>query len=567
MISHLMVQNLALVDQIALDFGPGLNVLTGETGAGKSVLVNALSLVLGSRAPSDIVRTGASEAVVEALFESLTPSMIGRLGALGLTVPDGQLVVRRTISKSGRSRVQLNGQLATVGMLAKVMHGVLDITSQHEHVGLLQPDAHLDALDAFGELDGARHAVAEEHARVRALETALSELQTDEATRQRRVEELQFAIDAIEQAAPRPGEVDDLQAELKRLKNLSELSFGVQTAERALYSGDGAVVETVGQLQRTLDRLVSLDEGLEPIADTMSSVSAELDDAARALSRYQGRLEAEPGRLEEVEDRLQVLKGLMRRHGGDLDRVLAALDEMADELSKLVSCDTQVAELDRQLTEGRAQLADCAGRLSEGRQRARVPLAEAIQRELAELSMDKTALDMQLRPVSPCGPKGAETAELMISPNPGEPLRPLRKIASGGEMSRLLLALKNVLADRTAASSYVFDEIDTGIGGAVAEVLGAKLQSVAKTNQVIAVTHLPQVAAFADVHFQVEKALMGRRTVTVVTRLAPAQQVAELARMLGGLKITRATRSLAQEMRKRAIRCPDNLVGGRIAAQ
>ena len=517
MISHLMVQNLALVDQIALDFGPGLNVLTGETGAGKSVLVNALSLILGARAPSDIVRTGASEAVVEALFEGLEPSVIGRLAALGLNAPDGQLVVRRTISKAGRSRVQLNGQLATVGMLAKLMHGVLDITSQHEHVGLLEPEAHLDALDAFGELESLRSTVTQAYREARAVASALEELKADEATQQQRADELREAIEAIERSAPQPGELELVQSELRRLRHQSELSQGVQGAEQVLYSGEGAVIETVGQLQRSLDRLVGLDDALGSVASTMGSVAAELDEVARALTRYQGRLDHEPGRLDELEDRLQVLKGLTRRYGTDVGEVLAAKERMVLELENLNSRESQVAELEVRLAKQRAELAERAQKLTEGRQKVCRPLADAIQSELSELSMEKTRLEARLTTLSPCGAKGAEGAELLISPNPGEPLRPLRKIASGGEMSRLLLAMKNVLADRSATSTYIFDEIDTGIGGAVAEVLGAKLRSVASSNQVIAVTHLPQVAAFADAHFQVEKAFMGRRTVTAVT--------------------------------------------------
>ena len=556
MISHLMVRNLALVDQIALDFGPGLNVLTGETGAGKSVLVSALSLVLGARAHSDVVRTGASEAVVEALFEGLEPHVIDRLNEMGVPATDGQLLVRRAVSRAGRSRVQLNGQLATVGMLGRLMKGVVDITSQHEHVTLLEPEAHLDALDAYVGLVAERRAVAAAYEEVRTCEMALAELQADEANKQLRAEELRQALEAIETAAPEPGELDGLQAELRRLRHQSELMHGIQAAEDALYSAEGAVVERVGQVLRTLERLATLDDVLGPTVAAMDSVAAELDDLARELAKYHGRLDADPGRLEAAEERLQTLRGLVRRHGGDLEAVFAAQVEMTTELASIEHAEARLQEVTATLEDKRSVLAAAVGKLSEGRQRGVGPLAEAIQRELVELSMDKAKLEVRLTPVQPWGPRGGESAELVISPNPGEPLRPLRRIASGGEMSRLLLALKNVLAHRNQAATYIFDEIDTGIGGAVAEVLGSKLRSVAETSQVIAVTHLPQVAAFADVHFQVEKALVGRRTVTEVTRLAPNQQVAELARMLGGLEITRATRSLAQEMRSRAIRCP-----------
>ena len=567
MISQLMVRNLALVDQIALDFGPGLNVLTGETGAGKSVLIGALSLVLGARAQSEVVRTGASEAIVEALFDGLEPVVIGRMNELGVPALDGQLLVRRVISKAGRSRVQINGQLATVGMLAKLMHGVLDMTSQHEHVSLLEPDAHLEALDAYAGLQSERSAVAAAYGEVRALETNLAELTADEATKQRRAEALSDAIETIDRAAPTPGELEELQGELQRLRHQTELSVGVQSAEEALYSAEGAVVETIGQVQRTLLRLAELDPGLKTTVDAIDTVSVELDDLARSLARYQGRVDGDPGRLEAVEERVQVLRGLTRRFGGDVESVLQTRSDMAAELSGLVDAEAKLSDVTARLAEAREVLHAHAAFLTEGRVKAHGALAGAIRQQLAELSMDKTRIELKLTPMNPPGPRGAETAELLISPNPGEPLRALRRVASGGEMSRLLLALKNVLADRSQTSTYVFDEIDTGIGGAVAEVLGAKLRSVAHSSQVIAVTHLAQVAAFADTHFQVEKSAAGGRTVTEVTRLGPAQQVAELARMLGGLKITPATRSLAREMRSRAVQCPGAMQGERLVVQ
>ena len=565
MISHLMVRNLALVDRIALDFGPGLNVLTGETGAGKSVLVSALSLALGARANADVVRTGATEAVVEALFEGLEPEVIGRLETLGLSAPDGQLLVRRVVSRAGRSRVQVNGQLATVGMLAQVMRGMLDITSQHEHVTLLDPESHLDALDAYGGFTQERAQVADAYERLRVEESALVELQGDEAAKQRRLDELTAAVEAIDRADPSPDELEELQTECRRLRHQTELSVGVRGAEEALYSAEGAVVETVGQVLRSMERLATLDETLSPAVRAMQSVSAELDDLARSLSKYQGRIDADPGRLEVVEDRIQVLKTLTRRYGGDLAGVLAARESMGEELARLANAEAQLEAVEQRVAQARSAHMALAERLGEGRRKVQAALAEAIRSELAELSMDKAKVEVRLAACAP-GPRGAETAELLISPNPGEPLRALRRVASGGEMSRLLLALKKVLAHRHRTATYVFDEIDTGIGGAIAEVLGSKLQTVARTTQVIAVTHLPQVAAFADAHFQVEKAVVGRRTITSVTRLAPDKQVAELARMLGGLEITRATRSLAQEMRRRAIRCPSTADTRRVAA-
>ncbi|MEL7367762.1 MAG: AAA family ATPase, partial [Myxococcota bacterium] len=461
MISHLMVRNLALVDQISLDFEPGLNVLTGETGAGKSVLVGALSLILGARAHADTVRQGASEGVVEALFDGLEPDAVHRLGELGVNASDGQLLIRRTVSRGGRGRVMINGQLATVSMLAKAMAGVLDITSQHEHVGLLDPDTHQEALDAYGGLESKRDRVTDAYNRARTTEVALETLVAEERTQRARADELRRAIEAIDDAAPQPGEVEHLLAELHRLRHQHELESGVRSAEETLYSGEGAVIETVAQIHRTLERLSGLDEDLSPCVALMGSVAAELDDLGHSLSRYQHRIDVDPHRIEAAEDRLQVLRGLMRRHGGDLEAVLAARDEMAETLSGLATAQARRETLEAQLVEDRAALRSACTVLTRGRKKIREALANAIQRELADLSMDKARIHVGMKTIDPPGPNGAESVQMQISANEGEPLRSLRRVASGGEMSRLLLALKNVLAHRNQTGTYVFDEIDT----------------------------------------------------------------------------------------------------------
>jgi DNA repair protein RecN (Recombination protein N) len=552
MLTHLSIQNLALVERIELTMGPGLNVLTGETGAGKSVLVGALSMILGGRAQTDVIRTGADEAIVEALFEVPSGSPLARrLAEAGVEAPDGALVVRRTISRSGRGRVLLNGQMATVGMLAAVLRGAVDLTSQHEHVTLLDPDQHLDIVDAYGGHGGLREAVAEAHAEVQGYRAALEGLELDEAEKARREDYLRFALDEIQAVAPTPGEAEGLEAERKRLRSSHDLVEGVQRAESTLYSEEGAVVDAVGRVQRELVRLAQLDDRLGGLSASASSVLAELEDLARGLSRYQAGLEAEPGRLDAVEERLEQLRRLSRKYGGSLEAVVKAQAEMAVELDTLEHDEARRADLSAALEVALARRAQAAVVLTAAREKAIRGLAKAIQRELADLSMGGTRVEVQLSPLVEPGPRGAEGAELLISPNPGEPLRPMRKSASGGELSRILLAIKQVLADTTPVGTYVFDEIDTGIGGKVAEVLGAKLKAVARGTQVLAVTHLPQVAAYADLHFQVVKGEEGGRTVTRVHPLAEPERIEELARMLGGVRITERTRGLAQELRGR----------------
>ncbi|MCA9550779.1 MAG: DNA repair protein RecN [Myxococcales bacterium] len=551
-LTHLTIQNLALVERIELTLGPGLNVLTGETGAGKSVLVGALSLILGGRAQTDVVRSGADEAVVEALFEVPAESGLARrLAEVGIEAPDGALVVRRTVSRSGRGRVLMNGQLATVSMLASVLRGAVDLTSQHEHVSLLDPDQHLDIVDAYGALTGLREAVAERHAEVQGYRSALEGLELDEAEKARREDYLRFALEEIQAAAPAPGEVETLEIDRKRLRGAHDLLEGVQRAESTLYSDEGAVVDAVGRVQRELVRLANLDGRLGDLSTSASNVLAELEDLARGLSRYSANLEAEPGRLDEVEERLEQLRRLCRKYGGTVEAALSAREAMAQELDTLEHDEARRADLGAALEVALEQRARAAEALTAARRKVVAGLALAIQRELADLSMGGTRVEVQLAPTPEPGPRGAEGAELLISPNPGEPLRPLRKSASGGELSRVLLAIKQVLADTTPVGTYVFDEIDTGIGGKVAEVLGAKLQAVARATQVVAVTHLPQVAAYADRHFQVVKLEEGGRTVTRVQTLVEGDRVEELARMLGGVQITERTRGLAEELRTR----------------
>lgn len=568
MLSALSIENLALVDRIQVTFAPGLNVLTGETGAGKSVLVSALSLLLGGRASVDVIRTGREEAIVEAMFDlEGAPHIADRLGAKGIGVESGELVVRRVVSRSGKGRITLNGQMATVSMLSELVRGIVDITGQHEHVSLLDPEGHLEMIDAYGCLRNLRERLQASHGEVVGVRAALDALAMDESEKARREDYLRFALDEIAAVDPKPGELEVLEAEHKRLKNASALEEGVRRAEGSLYSDDGAIVEIVGRVEHELLRLTDMDDRLRPISGAASGLLAELEDLARQLSRYQGSLHHDPDRLSAIEERLEALRRLVRKHAparrdaardavsrDPIEAILRARGEMARELDDLENDEARKSDLVLLLEAEEKQRDALARELSSARHKVVRALEKAVKDQLAQLCMEKTALRVELRRLEEVGPRGAETAELMISPNAGEPLRALRRIASGGELSRILLAVKHVLLDRVAVSTYVFDEIDSGIGGAVAEVLGRKLKEVARHHQVLCVTHLPQVAAHADVHFRVEKSESDGRTTTKVSALSEPDRAEELARMLGGLEITDRTRSLAVEMRERGRR-------------
>lgn len=573
MLAQLTIENLALVDRIEIPLGRGMNVLTGETGAGKSVLVNALSLVLGGRASTDVIRSGAESAVVEALFELPERGELrARLEAKDIEIEDGELVVRRVVSRSGKGRVTLNGQMITVAMLAELMRGIVDITGQHEHVSLLDPEGHLAIVDAFGDLDQLRGRFGKAHAEVIGYRAALDGVLMDEAEKARREDYLRFSLDEIGAIDPKPGEIEALESEKKRLKNVAELADGIRRAEGSLYSDDGAIVEVVGRVQNELMRLSRMDERLGTLTANASSVLADLEDLARQLARYQGGLSSDPERLSVVEDRLEALKKLVRKYGSgslrggagagsagpkaaapvSLEPLEAVLKEKAaieQELDSLEHEEARRADLISALDEALERRKAYAVELSAKRHGAVRALGKAIQSELAQLCMEKTALTIELSLLPEIGPRGAEAAEILIAPNPGEPKRPLRRIASGGELSRVLLAIKHVLAHRAAVATYVFDEIDTGIGGAVADVLGRKLKDVAEDHQVISVTHLAQIAAHADQHFSVHKAEVDGRTITRVALLEEGERIEELARMIGGLEITDRIRSVAKEMR------------------
>lgn len=528
-------------------------MLTGETGAGKSVLVGALSIVLGARASTDAVRAGAKEAVVEALFDvPKAGPLAARLEHLGVEAPDGQLLVRRSVGGTARGRVHLNGQLATVSMLAQVLQGVVELTGQHEHVSLLDSEQHLEFLDAFAGHARLRGEMAEAHREVQALKAERAQLHQDEADKARREDYLRFALDEIQDLQVEAGEQDTLQVERKRLRSVEELSQGVGAAEASVYSADGAAVEAMGQVVRGLTRLVPLDKQVEPLADSANEILAQLEDLGHELGRYLSGLEAEPGRLDVVEERLEALRRLCRKYGGSEQAVLEAAKAMAEDLRALENQEAEQTRLDAAVAEAEAVCTAVAKRLSAARKKAGRKLAAAVQQELLALSLGGTRLQVQLTPLAEPGARGGEGVDLLFSANPGEPLKPLKKSASGGELSRVLLAIKNVVASGTGTvACHVFDEVDTGLGGAVAEVLGTKLKSVASHAQVIAVTHLPQVAAYADHHCVVSKRESDGRTLTEVHVLDEAERVDELARMVGGLKITEQTLGLAQELRDR----------------
>ncbi|RME21171.1 MAG: DNA repair protein RecN [Deltaproteobacteria bacterium] len=559
MLSVLRIKNFAIIDEVDVVLGPGLNVVTGETGAGKSILVSALHLVLGARARQDLVRSGAESAEVEALFVPGADIARQRLEALGLPA-DEEILVRRVVQPQGRSRALINGRLATASQLARLSAGLVDICSQHEHHTLVDPATHLAHLDRFGGLLAQRHCVEAAFRRASEAATALSDARRRLAERGERMELLRFQLAEIERVHPQPGEQERLEAELQRLAHLDRLWQAVTGAEQRLYSADDAVVGILDQVGHDLADAGRYDVALTELSQRVELLRTELEELARDLQHHGERLQAEPGRLDEVEERLHALRALGRRFGGSADAAVERAAALRDELAALEALEIELDERVAALAEAVDEARTHARALSAARHDRAEALGRGISAQLAGLGMGGARVEVEVSPVEgddddPLQVDGArltasgiDRAEFLIAPNPGEPPRPLRRVASGGELSRALLALKCVLQGVDPGGLYVFDEVDTGVGGAVAEVIGQKLRHISRRHQVLCITHLPQIAAYADRHLRVDKEVENGRTRSRIVALSDAERREELARMLGGIEVSDASRRAAEAL-------------------
>jgi DNA repair protein RecN (Recombination protein N) len=557
---QLAVRHVVLIDQLVILPTGGFNVLTGETGAGKSMLVDALNLVLGGRARPELVRRGAKEAEVEALFEVLPGSTVAlKLEAAGIPC-DRELVVRRLVHAEGRSRAFLNGRVSTAAQLAELAPDLCDISSQHESVTLTDPATHIDYLDAFGELRPMRSAVSDMVDDLAAISAELEAIRRADRGRAEREEFLSFQLREIEELDPQPGEEHELENERGRLRHAERLSQATRRAADRLSEGDGAVCDELGRLSTELEKAAQIDDSLGPLARSIEGARLELSEAGRALSRYAEGIESRPDRLELVDDRLFRLQKLLRRHGPTTEDLLVHRAGIVKELQGFVTAEGRIVELEAVRKEKLEAAAAAARALSRKRREAAARLGDAIERELAHLAMGRARVVVDVAATLPSAEgalavdgarltrNGVDRVEFLIAPNKGEEPRPLRKIASGGELSRSLLALKRVLADSGPAGLYVFDEVDAGVGGAVAEVIGRAIADIARHRQVLCVTHLPQIAALADTQFVVEKSEAGGRTNVTLRRLEEKARVDEIARMLGGVTVGKAARRAAEEL-------------------
>ena len=541
MLARLHVRNFALIDEVEIEFRPGLNVLTGETGAGKSILIDAITAALGERVSADWVRSGADRALIEVCFE-VDPQ---RMPELAEWAEEGVLILSREIAASGRSVARLNGRLSTAGVLREAARYLIDIHGQHEHQSLLHPERHADFLDAWAgptALALRRQAEAE-YAALRAARAALEALRRDERERAQRIDLYRFQIEEIAAAALRPGEEEELLADRMRLAHAEKLAAGAAAAREALLDGEVTALDLLAQAAHQIRSLAEIDGGLAPIADALEGALATADDAARELRRYQEGIEFNPQRLEQVQERLETLRQLRRKYGDTIEEILAYQQKIALELADLEGGEGRVEALAAEIAERSGAFAAAAQALHATRLAAAERLAAEVQSHLADLAMERTRVHLAVAPPDPGAEAGGLASmlgrvEFLLAPNPGEPERPLARIASGGELSRVMLALKSALAGASPVPTWIFDEIDSGVGGQTGLHLGAKLGRLARHHQILCVTHLATVACAAETHFVVEKIAAGDRTEVRVRQLTEEERVGELARMLGGAPST-----------------------------
>ena len=543
MLRYLSIEHLAVIERVEIDFDAGLNVLTGETGAGKSILVEAIGLLLGARASSDLVRTGEDLATIQAIFD----------------VSGEEVIVRRELTAQGRSRAFVNGALATAGALKDLAARLIEVHGQHDHQGLLVAEGHLDLLDDYAGLATPRDGVATAYRRLGALRAELDTLQLDERQKLTRTDQLTFERDEIVRAAPTEGEDAALEQERRLLANAERLVALSSDIYQSLYEQDGAVLSTLATVWKRVADLAALDERAAPYAEHRTAIQSQLEELAYFVRDYAADIDASPGRLTEVEDRLALLTRLKKKYGPSIAEVLARREECDRELQALSSSDERAAEVAVALERAEREYLAAAESLSTARRKAATRFARELVGVLAGLAMEQTRFEVRFEPGAAAradwGPRGIDRAEFYVSPNPGEDLRPLSRVVSGGELSRLMLGIKTLTAQVGRGATLIFDEVDAGIGGQTADVVGKRLQALAVADQVLCITHLPQIAAHADVHYQITKAVHHGRTMASVVRLDSAAREAELARMIAGDNASGSVLASAGEMllaRKRA---------------
>ena len=561
MIKEIRIRNFAVIENLEVSFGKGLSVLTGETGAGKSIIIDALNLLLGGRADTDSIRSGETTALVDAVFEVTDPITRDLILESGIEMDGSELLIKRQVSNTGKNRCLLNNSSVTVSTLAKIGNRLVDLHGQHDHQTLLHPEVHIELLDLYGKCNNFRDEFSKIFFEHQAQTKILGSMKMGEKELIQKQEFLSFQLKEIDEANLSKEEEEELKSTRNKLKHAGQIREGLQKSQSLLNNEGGSIIESLGQVLKELESVQNIDSGLAGLVEQSRSAFYELEDVVESLRNYDQSLEFNPSRLEEIEDRLAEINELKRKYGNDIVEILRRREEIDKELEQLTSNEENMKALQDDLKKKETVLSKLGIQLAEKREAAAKNLSRSVEKELKELSMINVKLgvrfDYQADPESfilfrkektKATLNGLGTLEFLFSSNQGEEMRPLAKIASGGELSRVMLALKSILNDQDTVPVMIFDEVDTGIGGGVAEKVGIKLQKVAITKQVFCITHLPQIAGMALSHFRVEKEVKGKRTRSTIRQLKHKERLEELARMSSGEKITEASLEYAREM-------------------
>ena len=554
MLEHLHIKNVALIKESEISFGEGLNILTGETGAGKSMVIDSLQFALGGRAGNDFLRHGEKMASVEALFAVQSSALQEKLEENGIEPEeDGAVLITRTLSETGKSVCRVNGSTVTVSMLKEIAEDLIDIYGQHEHQSLLNPSKHIRLLDRFcgAGFGDAMEEYKASFSALKEIDKQLDALMGNESQREQRMDILSFQKDEMEAAAIKAGEEEDLLEQKKRLGSMEKLMRLTGESIALLYDGNDRMPSACDQLGDALSKLqeaAEYDHTLTPFADALADAYAAVEDTARELKREADKQENDPEALEQIEERLQIIYKLKRKYGGTVEAVLAFYDKVVEELDFLANSNEKVAELMAIREKEQKKLTAYAETLTARRKDTAEQVAEQIETALRDMEMKDARFHIQIDEKSDWTADGKDKVEFLISANAGESLKPLAKIASGGEMSRVMLALKTVLVDADDIGTFIFDEIDTGVSGRTARKVGEKMRFLGGKRQILCITHLPQIAAMADSHFLIEKESDGEETTTKVTPLTEEGSVGEVARLMGGSDVTDTTLAAAREL-------------------
>ncbi len=549
MLRELSIENVAVIAKATVNFEKGFNIMTGETGAGKSILIDSINAIMGNRVSREIIRTGAEKASIFAVFDDVPESVTKALNEAGYEYDGSDLIIQREISLDGRNRCRINGAPATAGAIRELCSSLITIHGQHDNMDLLDPEKHLDILDSFGDLDEIKTRYTDLYNEYTDLQRKLSELSLDEAYKARRIDLLTYQINEIEQAQLTEGEEDELSEQRNILRNSEKLMSSLQNANMLISASDDSptALELLSEASRSLDSISNISADFEALAGKVSDLYYELDAAASDIQDQIDSIDVDGQDLQYIEDRLDLIYRLKKKYGSSVSEILEFLENAKQELETIEGSDEEIARITKILEKKKAEITDCAEELSGARRKTFNSMSGRIVDELRFLNMTNSVFELSLKRTD-LGPRGIDEVEFLLSTNKGEEPKPLSKIASGGELSRIMLGIKNVLAEKDHIGTLIFDEIDSGVSGSGAQKIGLKLRQTAATHQIICVTHSAQIASFCDNHLLVEKETRGEKTFTDVRRLDRNDRIKEIARIISGDAVTEIALQNAREM-------------------